>query len=84
MAGPTLPSSIEFVNEQERAYFAEAVLGEEVRQFVASDVGRYLHGRAVKGMLIGATDACYPHTTCREESPSCARCEPCRSCPACS
>ena len=46
MAGPTLPSSIEFVNEQERAYFAEAVLGEEVRQFVASDVGRYLHGRA--------------------------------------
>ena len=46
MADPTLPSSIEFVNEQERAYFAEAVLGEEVRQFILSDTGRYLHGRA--------------------------------------
>lgn len=46
MATPTLPSDIEFVNEQEREYFAEAVIGEEVRQFLVSDVGRYLHGRA--------------------------------------
>ena len=46
MANPTLPSDIEFVNEQERQYFAEAVIGEEVRQFLTSDTGRYLHGRA--------------------------------------
>ncbi len=46
MANPTLPSDIEFVDEQERAYFAEAMVGEEVRQFLLSDTGRYLHGRA--------------------------------------
>lgn len=46
MASPTLPSEIEFVNEQEREYFAEAVLGEEARQFLQSTVGRYLHGCA--------------------------------------
>ena len=43
MADPTPLPNVEFVNEQERAYFAEAVLGEETRQ---SDIGRYLHGRA--------------------------------------
>lgn len=46
MATPTLPSDIEFVNEQERQYFAEAVIGEEMRQFLTSQVGRYLHGCA--------------------------------------
>lgn len=46
MADPTQLPNVEFVNEQEQAYFAEAVLGEEVRQFLQSDVGRYLHGRA--------------------------------------
>lgn len=46
MADPTLPSSIEFINEDERQYFAEAVLGEEIRQFLVSNVGRYLHGCA--------------------------------------
>lgn len=46
MANPTLPSDIGFVSEQERQYFAEAVLGEEVRQFLQSSVGRYLHGCA--------------------------------------
>ena len=45
MADPTLPS-VEFVNEQEQSYFAEAVLGEDIRQFLQSTVGRYLHGRA--------------------------------------
>ena len=45
-ADPTHLPNVEFVNEQERQYFAEAVLGEEVRQFLQSDVGRYLHGRA--------------------------------------
>lgn len=37
---------IEFVNEQERQYFAEAVIGEEVRQFLTSSVGKFLHGCA--------------------------------------
>ena len=40
------PTQLEFVNEQEQQYFAEAVLGEEARQFLQSSVGRYLHGCA--------------------------------------
>lgn len=36
----------DFLNEQERLYFAEARLGIEVEKFLKSDVGRYLHGRA--------------------------------------
>ena len=40
------PTQLEFVNEQEQQYFAEAVLGEETRQFLQSSVGRYLHGCA--------------------------------------
>ena len=46
MANPTLPSDIDFIDEQERAYFAEAVVGQEIQGFLTSDVGRYLHGRA--------------------------------------
>lgn len=46
MANPTMPSDLEFVNDQEREFFAEAVIGEEIRQFLTSDIGRYLHGRA--------------------------------------
>ena len=46
MANPTLPSDIEFIDEQERQYFAEAVVGEDIRNFLVSDTGRYLHGRA--------------------------------------
>lgn len=40
------PTQLEFINKQEQAYFAEAVLGEEVRQFLVSSVGKLLHGRA--------------------------------------
>lgn len=40
------PTQLEFINDQEREFFAEAVLGEEVRQFLASSTGRYLHGCA--------------------------------------
>lgn len=40
------PTQLEFINEQEREYFAEAVLGEDARQFLQSSVGRYLHGCA--------------------------------------
>ena len=46
MATPTLPSDIQFVDEQEREYFAEAVLGQSMVEFLTSDVGRYLHGCA--------------------------------------
>ncbi len=46
MANPTMPSDLDFINEQEREYFAEAVIGEEVRQFLTSSTGQYLHGRA--------------------------------------
>lgn len=37
---------IEFVDEKEREFFARAQLGIKVRDFLQSDVGRYLHGRA--------------------------------------
>lgn len=37
---------LEFVNDQEREYFCEAKLGEDIAQFLVSEVGRYLHGRA--------------------------------------
>lgn len=40
------PAQLEFINDQEREFFAEAVLGEEVRQFLSSTTGRYLHGCA--------------------------------------
>jgi hypothetical protein len=40
------PTQLKFVNEAERQYFAEAVIGEEVRQFLVSTVGRFLHGCA--------------------------------------
>jgi hypothetical protein len=39
-------AQIEFVNESERQYFAEAVIGEEIRAFLVSEAGRYLHGCA--------------------------------------
>jgi len=46
MADPTQQMPIEFINETERTYFAEAVLGEDVREFLTSQTGRYLHGCA--------------------------------------
>ena len=38
--------NLEFVNDQERQYFAQAQLGEQVYQFLHSPTGRYLHGCA--------------------------------------
>jgi hypothetical protein len=47
MADPTqLFENIEFVNEQEKEYLAEAILGEEVRQFLTSSIGRFMWGCA--------------------------------------
>ncbi len=39
-------SNVSFISDQERAYFVEAHLGEMVRDFLVSPIGRYLHGRA--------------------------------------
>ena len=45
-AAPTQLSDIKFVNDQERQYFAEAMVGEEGNSFLNTTIGRYLHGRA--------------------------------------
>jgi len=47
-ADPTQLGHIDFINEQERQYFAEAMVGEEVNSFLNSTTGMYLHGRAKK------------------------------------
>lgn len=39
-------AGIQFVDQQEREYFAQAQLGEEAIQFLHSNLGRYLHGCA--------------------------------------
>lgn len=39
-------SDIEFIDEKERELFARGALGQQVLDFLASPVGRYLHGRA--------------------------------------
>jgi len=46
-------SQINFINDQERIYFAEAHLGEQARDFLLSPVGRYLHGRAKQVVDLG-------------------------------
>ena len=46
MADPTQLGHIEFINDQERQYYAEAMVGEEVLSFLNSTIGMYLHGRA--------------------------------------
>lgn len=43
---PSLINRLEFVDEQERIHFAKAQLGEQVRSFLLSPAGRYLHARA--------------------------------------
>ena len=40
------PTQLEFINEAEQQFFAEAVIGIEVRDFLVSSVGRFLHGCA--------------------------------------
>lgn len=39
-------SGITFIDENERLYFAQAKLANDVLLFLRSPVGRYLHGRA--------------------------------------
>lgn len=40
-----MSDNVEFVDQRERELFARAELGEQARQFLAGNVGRYLHGR---------------------------------------
>lgn len=42
----TDPTQLEFVNDTEQQYFAQAVVGLEIREFLNTSVGRYLHGCA--------------------------------------
>lgn len=37
---------VEFINDQEKQYFAEAMVGEDVQSFLNSTAGIFLHGRA--------------------------------------
>jgi len=39
-------TGVEFVDERERLYFERARLGIEIADFLRSNTGRYLHGRA--------------------------------------
>lgn len=41
-----LVNTLDFVDSNERAHFAKAQLGEQVREFLTGPAGRYLHGRA--------------------------------------
>ena len=45
-ADPAQIRPVEFIDDQERQYFAEAMVGEEVNGFLNTTTGRYLHGRA--------------------------------------
>ena len=40
------PTQLQFINEAERQYFAEAVIGEDIQQFLMSTTGQFLHGCA--------------------------------------
>lgn len=54
--------NIEFVSDQERLYFHQAKLGEDVIQWLNSPVGRYLHGVANQEIeeLRDALEKCDP------------------------
>ena len=41
---------MKFADEKERELYAAATLGEDARNFLASSVGKYLHGRAVNDL----------------------------------
>ena len=50
-------TQVEFLNDQEREYFARAKLGSDVEEFLQSDVGRYLHGRAKQEVTESQSEA---------------------------
>lgn len=49
-------SGINFVDQQERQFFAEAEMGEETIEFLRSPIGRLLHGRARQVVEQAKTD----------------------------
>jgi len=49
--------AINFVDQREREFFARAQLGQQVLDFLASNVGRYLHGRAKNELEQAQVDA---------------------------
>lgn len=55
---------VEFVDEKEKELFARSHLGVKVRDFLESDVGRYLQGRAQQEIEQAQVDAleCNPRT----------------------
>jgi hypothetical protein len=52
-----LTENVSFADELERELFARAKLGEQVRAFLETPVGRYLHGRARTEMQQCEVDA---------------------------
>jgi hypothetical protein len=48
---------VDFIDEKERELFARAQLGSQTRQFLDSDLGRYLHGRAKQEIEQAQVDA---------------------------
>lgn len=48
---------VDFVDEKERELFARAQLGTAARDFLETDLGRYLHGRAQKEIEQAQVDA---------------------------
>lgn len=57
-------ASLQFVDMQEREYFAKAKLSEDVRVFLSSDTGRYLHGCARQAVeeYRDALEKCNPNS----------------------
>lgn len=54
---PAAGREIEFIDEKERELFARFELGEQVREFLQSSVGRYVHGRAKQQLEQAREDA---------------------------
>lgn len=48
---------VQFVDEKERELFATVLLAEDVREFLGSSVGRYLHHRAKQQILQAEIDS---------------------------
>jgi len=48
---------VDFVDDKERELFARAQLGVKAREFLETDLGRYLHGRAQKEVEQAQVDA---------------------------
>jgi hypothetical protein len=56
--------NIQFIDQREREYFSQAKLGQDVIDFMHSDVGRYLHGCAKQEVEAhrDALEKCNPDT----------------------